>query len=294
MSEALIAQRNGHHLGLLLVSVSAVAWSTAGLFTRLIPLDTGTILVWRGIFGAIGILAFALAMQGRSAIRDVRKMGWPGWSFAMISAVGMLCFITSLRMATVAHVSIIYATVPLVAAALAWLLIGEKPARSAVVASVFSLFGVSIIVGLGAEGNLAGNVLAFGMTFSLAVMMVISRRYQDIPILPAACVSALLSSVAAFPFSNGLFVSGYEMSLLALFGLVNSAIGLALFTVGSRMIPASETALIGALDAPLAPIWVWLCFAEIPSAETMTGGAIVFIAVVLHIVQQSRRSTKTH
>ncbi|TLP67147.1 DMT family transporter [Parasedimentitalea maritima] len=294
VSEALFAQRNGHQLGLLLVAVSAVAWSTAGLFTRLIPLDTGTILVWRGVFGTIGILALAFAMQGRTAIREFRKMGWPGWSFAMISAVGMLCFITSLRMTTVAHVSIIYATVPLVAAALAWLLIGEKPARSAVVASVFSLFGVSIIVGLGAEGNLAGNVLAFGMTFSLAVMMVISRRYQDIPILPAACVSALLSSVAAFPFSNGLFVSGYEMSLLALFGLVNSAIGLALFTVGSRMIPAIETALIGALDAPLAPIWVWLCFAEIPSAETLTGGAIVFIAVVLHIVQQSRQSTKTH
>jgi len=292
MNEAPNALVSSHRLGLFLVTASAVAWSTAGLFTRMIPLDTGTMLVWRGVFGAIGILAFATALQGRAAIRDFRNMGWPGWSFAVVSAFGMLCFITALRTTTVAHVSIIYATVPLVAVALAWLVIGERPSRSAIVASIFSLVGVGFIFGFSTEGSLTGGLLAFGMTFSLAIMMVISRRHQNIPIMPAACISALLSGAVAVPFSQGLAVSGYELGLLVLFGLVNSAVGLALFTLGARMLPAIETALIGALDAPLAPVWVWLFFAETPSVETLIGGAVVFAAVITHLAWQSGRSAK--
>ena len=294
MHEAAKALRSSHKMGLLLVTASAVAWSTAGLFTHIIPLDIGTMLVWRGLFGAIGILVFALILQGGTVIHDFGKMGWPGWSFAVVSAFGMLCFITSLRITTVAHVSIIYATVPLGAAVMAWLVIGEKPSRSAIIASIFSLVGVGIIVGFGVEGNLTGDLLAFAMTFSLAVMMVISRRYQNIPIMPAACISALLSGAVALPFSHGLLVSGYELSLLALFGIVNSAIGLGLFTLGARMLPAIETALIGVLDAPLAPIWVWLFFAETPSRATLIGGTVVFAAVISHIVQQSRGSTQVN
>jgi drug/metabolite transporter (DMT)-like permease len=175
-----------YRLGLILVAASALAWSTAGLFTRIIAVDTGTMLVWRGVFGALGILAIVCAMQGRDALRDFAKMGVPGWTFAVISAVGMLCFISSLRLTTVAHVSFIYATVPLVAAVLAWLVIGERPSRSALVASAASLIGVGVIVGLGVEGNLIGDLLAFGMTMSLAAMMVISRKFKGIPIMPAA------------------------------------------------------------------------------------------------------------
>lgn len=289
MTDTATLSSSSYRLGLILVTASAIAWSTAGLFTRIISLDVGTMLVWRGLFGALGILAVAFALQGRMAISDYRRMGWPGWLFAVVSAFGMLCFITSLRMTTVAHVSIIYATVPFVAATLAWLVIGERPSRSAIVASVISLAGVAIIVGFGTEGSLSGDVLAFGMTLSLAAMMVISRRYKNIPTMPAACVSALLSSAVAIPFSQGLAVGGYDLGLLALFGLVNSAIGLALFTLGARILPAIETALIGALDAPLAPIWVWLFFAETPGVETMTGGAIVFAAVLTHILLQRRR-----
>lgn len=127
------------------------------------------------------------------------------------------------------------------------------------------------------------------MTLSLAVMMVISRQHQNIPIMPAACISALLSAAVALPLSHGLAVSGHELGLLALFGLVNSAVGLALFTLGARLLPAIETALIGALDAPLAPVWVWLFFAETPSVETLVGGSVVFTAVLIHVWLQSSR-----
>jgi drug/metabolite transporter (DMT)-like permease len=52
-------------------------------------------------------------------------------------------------------------------------------------------------------------------------------------------------------------------------------------------LPPIETALIGSLDAPLAPLWVWLAFKETPSASTLIGGSIVFAAVGVHLVWES-------
>ena len=84
---------------------------------------------------------------------------------------------------------------------------------------------------MGAEGDLFGDLLAFGMTLSLAVMMVISRRHRGIRVMPAACLSALMSAAIAVPFADNLAVSLPDLVWLATFGLVNSAVGLALFVL---------------------------------------------------------------
>jgi drug/metabolite transporter (DMT)-like permease len=273
-----------YRLGLVLVTASAMAWSTAGFFTRLISLDSWTMLAWRGIFGAIGIALVILITGRRGTWRGARDMGWPGWLFAVVSAIAMVFFITSLRHTTVAHVAVIYATVPFIAAALGWLTMREMPTAGAVLASLAALAGVALMVGLGVEGGLFGDVLAFGMTFSMAAMMVLARRFRDIPVMPAACLSALLSALFCWPVGEPLAVTGHELLLLALFGLVNSAIGLALFTLGARFLPAIETALIGSLDAPLAPLWVWLAFNETPGMATLFGALVVFAAVAVHLI----------
>ena len=282
-----------YRLGLILVTASAVAWSTAGLFTRLIPLDIWTILAWRGLFGFAGLAVVIVAMRRTGALRGMLSMGWPGWLFVIVSAVGMVLFITSLRYTTVAHVAVIYATVPFLAAALGWLLMRERPTGSALVASLAALAGVAIMVGLGVEGGLLGDLLAFGMTLCMAVVMVVARRYPEIPVMPAVCLSALLSGLACWPLGDPLAVSSYDLLLLALFGIVNSALGLALFTLGARFLPAIETALIGSLDAPLAPLWVWLAFGETPSASTLVGGSIVFVAVAVHMTIGASQAART-
>ncbi len=283
-----IGSHTGYRLGLVLVTASAVAWSTTGFFTRLIPLDSGTLLFWRGLFGGLGILLFIVLRQRQNALRRFWAMGRPAWAFALVSTFGMLCFITSLRLTTVAHVAIIYATVPFLAAGLAWLVMGERPRAHAVAASLAALLGVGAMVGFGGDGSWLGDLLAFGMTASMAAMMVIARRYRGIPALQAAGVSALLSGLIGMPFAADLAVSGPDLINLALFGLVNSALGLVLFTLGSRLLPAIETGLIGSLDAPLAPIWVWLAFAETPTRATLIGGLIVFVAVAAHMTAGAR------
>ena len=273
-----------YRLGLLLITVSTIAWSTAGYFTRLIPLDTWTLLFWRGAFGALGIFLFMLAYERRDGPTQFRHLGNAGWAYVLASTVGGLCFVASLKRTSVAHASIIYATVPLLAAGLAWLVMRERVSRSTLLASIAALAGVTLMMGVGDEGTLLGDVLALGMTLCMAIMMVIGRRYQSTPMLPAACLSAALGMLMAVPFASWSLPSAVHMGQLALFGLANSALGLALFAIGSKMLPAAETALIGALDAPLAPIWVMIAFGEIPSITTIAGGTIVFVAILTRML----------
>lgn len=286
---------SSHLVGLLLVSSATIAWSTAGLFTRAIELDNWTLLFWRGVFGAAAIaLVIGIVNRNNTLSDNLRKfmsMGLSGWLFVFVSGIGMVMFITALNHTTVAHVSILYATVPLVTAFIAWLVLSEKPTAYSLAAGFFSLIGVCIMMGFSSDGHWSGDLLALGMTICLAVMMIITRANPDVPILPAACLSALLSAAMALPFSNPFSVEPEQWIMLILFGVVNSALGLVLFIIGSKYLPAIETALITALDAPLAPIWVWILFSEAPGFITMLGGSIVFIAVAVYLVTAQRQHT---
>ena len=147
-----------------------------------------------------------------------------------------------------------------------------------------------MVGGVGGDGNIAGDLLALCMTFSLAVMMVIAKRYPEIPFLAAASLSTVISALAAAPFVTSIPAEPILWLQLAAFGLVNSALGLALFMLGSRYLPPIETALIGALDAPLAPVWVWLAFGIMPDAATFLGGFLVFGAVLAHLLADRPRA----
>ena len=278
------SSRAAHRVGFMLVTASAVAWSLGGLFTRVIRVDTWTMLAWRGIFGALGLAAAMAALRERRLWQSLKKMGWLGWIYVIQSAAGMVFYLSALRHTSVANVAVIYATAPFLAAGLGWLVMRERPTTSSIVASLAALGGVALMVGFNRNAGLLGDLLALGMTVSMATTMVVARNYPDIPIMLTACISSLLSGVLAWPFGSPLAVTGHDLALLALFGIVNFAIGLPLFTFGARLLPAIETALIGAVDAPLAPLWVWLAFNETPSVGTVMGGSIVFSAVAIHLI----------
>jgi drug/metabolite transporter (DMT)-like permease len=278
-----------YRLGLLLVTGSAVAWSTAGFFTRLIPLDNWTLLFWRGVSASLGLLLYMLATKGNATWRQFRMLGGAGWLIAGLSGFGMVCFITSLTLTTVAHNAIIYGIVPFIAAGLSWLAIGERPSRVAIVATLTAMLGVVVMMGFGTrEGSLLGDLLSLAMTLAMASIMVISRARREVPILAAACLSALLGACACWPLAAHVIPPTGQLLELVAFGLVNSALGIALFTLGARFLPAVETGLIGSIDAPLAPIWVWLAFGETPGENTILGGVLVFGAVVAHVMIGAR------
>lgn len=279
----------GHRLGFLAVTGSAIAWSLGGLFTRLIPVDSWTLLAWRGVFGAAGLGLIMPLLPERGGLSALRAMGWIGVLFVVQAAAGMIFYLTALRHTSVANVAVIYATAPFLAGAIGWWILGERPSASALAASALALSGVVVMVGFGGAGGWLGDALAFGMTLTMAVTMVVVRRHPGIPIIFTAFLASLLSAAFSWPFGAPLAASPRELVLLAAFGVVNFAIGLPLFTFGARRLPPIETALIGALDAPLAPLWVWLAVRETPSRSILVGGVIVFGAVAAHMIATETR-----
>jgi drug/metabolite transporter (DMT)-like permease len=274
--------------GLVFVLLSTFGWSSTGLFTRLIALDAPTMLFWRCVWGALGLLAVILLIEGRPGLRSFGSLGRPGLAYALVTGIGMATYLWAMVATTAAHVALIYATAPLLAAGLGWLVLREAPGTGALVASLVALAGVATMVGLGVEGRLAGDALALVMTLSMAALIVLARRFPGVPTLQAACASAVVTAALSFPFAI-VEVGGREMALLVLFGLVSNALGLGLFIVGARYLPPVETALVSTLEAPLTPLWVWLVVAETPSPATVAGGAIVMTAVLAHILFEARR-----
>ena len=283
--------QRAYRIGMIYTVISAAAWSTAGLFTRSLALDPFSILLWRGLFGGMGLLAVLILFRGPQGLKDFARLGWAGWLYAAISATGMISMIVALKLTSVAHVAIIYATVPFIAAGLGWLVLRDRPGRAAMLASALALVGAAISVGLGHEGDLFGDILALVMTVTMGLLMVLGRRFPVIPTLAAAAASALIAAAVSLPFAATPMPTGGELLLLAGFGLANSSIGIAFFLLGSARIRPVETALIGALDAPLAPLWVWIAFAEVPGAATLLGGTVVLVAVIGHILHSAARVT---
>src|SRR5215208_6996999 len=126
---------SGQGVGVALVASAATAWSTAPLFVRLLPFDSFTILFWRGAFAGLGIAIFLALVQGSSGLRDIVRINRGGLLFAILSTLGMVLFIPSLQLTSVANVAIILATAPFAAAALAWLWFKEVPRARTVAAS---------------------------------------------------------------------------------------------------------------------------------------------------------------
>ena len=272
--------------GIALVLAAAVAWSTAPFFTRLLHLDSWTILFWRGLFGGGLIAALLVLMQGRAGLRDLVTIGKNGWLVASLSTLGMVSFIPALQLTSVSNVAIIIATGPFVAAVLAWIWLGEAARSRTLLASLVALCGVVIIVGDARAGaDILGIGLACLMTLAIAAMTVAVRRHRGTPMVAAAALSNLLGSLVSIPFAHGISgVTGTDLFVLAMFGFFQVALGLTLFVLGSRLLPSGRASLIATLETPLMPFWIWLAFQEVPTLRALLGGALVMGAVVADIV----------
>ena len=279
-----------HRTGIVLIVAAAVAWSTAPFFTRLLSLDSWTILFWRGLFGGAAIAAVLVLTQGRAGLRDLAGMGRSGWLVASLSTLGMVCFIPALQLTSVSNVAVIIATGPIVAAAMAWIWLREALPLRTLLASLAALCGVVIIIGdISASSDILGIGLACLMTLAIAAMTVAVRQHRDTPMVAAAALSNLLGSLVSMPFAHGIAsVTATDLLILALFGFFQVGLGLSLFVLGSRLLPSGQATLIATLETPLMPLWVWLALQEVPGLRALAGGALVMAAVIADIVGDIR------
>lgn len=279
--------------GILLTVCAAALWSLAGFFTRAIEADTMTLLFWRSTLATALIVVFLALREGRHSLKAVAAMPWQGWLYVVLSGLSMLFFVTSMRHTSIARVAVIYATVPVITALLAFVLFRERLKPTALVAGAFVVVGVVIMSAPDGSGHLSGDLEALGMTVGFALMTIVSGRYKAIPALQVTAISTLLTAVASLPFSRPATTSATDLVLISLFALTALAIAPAVFFRGARLLAPAETSLVGTIETPLAPLWVWLAFGETPTGRTLIGGVVVMTAVIGYLYAGLRRQKAT-
>ena len=283
------AEQRHHRAGLLLIAAAALAWSTAGIFVRLIGADLFTMLFWRGLFSGATVFLVFCWLERSQVFSILRSLRWPTAAVALLSALSMVTGVGALRYGAVADVMVIYATVPFVTAAIAFVFIGERPKRATLAASAVALVGVGVMLwGAQMGGSLFGQALAVLMTLGMAGFTTIMRRHREVPMLPAMAASAWICSFVCFWWASPASITADDFVLCAAFGVVQNGLGLALYTFGSKRVPAAEATLLAALEVPFTPLWVYLLLNETPATPTLVGGAIVLVALSVHIARELR------
>ena len=269
---------DSRRLGVALVTLSALAFSTAGLFTKGVAAPAWDVIFWRGLFSAAFLTAF-IALRRRTR-PEFGRMGRPGGAVALALAAGTAAFIPAFKLSTVANVALIYAAAPLLAAALAWAWLGERMSPRVAAGCAGAMAGVAVIVGGSLEGvALRGDLLALVMTCAVALVMVIYRRFPDTPGAGPVVLSSLLLLPIALLLGDPWAVAPREVGVLAGFGLVFAVAQVAL-AEGAKRLPPGETGLLSGLEAAFAPGLAWIVLWEAPPSRTVLGGAIVFLAAL--------------
>lgn len=288
----LARERSDYAIGVVLLVASAVTFSTAGLFTKGVEAGAWAVIFWRGFFA---ILLTTVWVTSRSRLKhEFLAMGGVGLAVAVVGAAGQVAFISAFKITSVANVALIYAVAPLLAALMAWLTIRERISRRTLICATIAFAGVGVVV-WGSVGhlNLYGDALALAMTFVMAAIMVMYRAKPETPSAgPSVLQSAFLLPLAAAigtPFQT----APSEIAVLAVFGLL-FAIASVTLAEGAKRVPSGQTALIGALETPLAPILALLILSEAPPLTTLLGGFIIFSAVLASIWRKPNFTESEH
>jgi drug/metabolite transporter (DMT)-like permease len=279
-SVAVAELRGERRRGQAYVALAALAWSSAGVLQRELSLGTATQVAGRAVFATIALVGFVLVSE-RRGLKSFTAMGRAELAVAACTAVASGTFIVALNHTTVANVLFMQAVAPIAAALIAWTALRESVTRTTAIAMVVAVGGVGLMVGGPGASPGLGVALSVVMTLSFALALVITRHRRDISMAPAICLSQVLVLAVAGPFAHPGAIDLHDLGLVVLLGFGQMGLGLAFFTIGARLLPAAEVALITLLEVVLGPLWVWVALSERPATATLVGGAVVMVAVAL-------------
>lgn len=291
-----MASQNTFRTGVLLVIGATLAWSIGGTIDRFITNDDVWVVVfWRSLFAGVFILGFMMARDGVTGTRQlITSARWPTALVGVCYSISTVCFILALSYTSVAKVLLIQSAVPIIAAAISWVLLRERVPVHTMIAIAGVVAGISVIFSgsIAQNASLLGDMFALAIAVSFALSVVITRKYPGIRMTPAVLLGVTIAGTIAFFLSGPLAVSLRDFGFLALFGMVNLGLGLALFVTGARLIPSVLSALLSVIEPILGPIWVWLIHNEVPTGLVLLGGAIVMGALCFNMFFDWRNANK--
>ena len=274
------------------VLFAGLVWSFGPLVVRY--MDDPHLVPWQYIFGR-GFTIFILLNlylffeEGKSFYKNYQKMGLSGLIGGSGLGVAMISFIFSITNTSAAITLLCLAAMPFFTALLAFLFLKERISLNVWVSILIATIGIIIMaVGNTSDASLIGFV--FGMTSSIgfAVFSVTLRWRKETPKFTTTAFAGLfcVSFASIMIIKNDLvfFSASYNSSLFSLHGTL-VCLGLILYSIGSKAIPAAELTLLSLTEVIGGIFWVWLPLFginEIPTTNTIIGGFFLFVSLTYY------------
>ena len=271
--------------GVGLVLMAGVFWSSMGIGVRLIEeANVWQILFFRSIALACFLFIIITARSRGRPVKAIRSAGIAGVIGGAALVVAFAGGIYAIQTTTVANAMLLFAAAPFLAAVLGWVILRESVRRATWVAMLFAIVGIAIMVVNGiAAGRLVGNLAALASAAAFAVFTIALRWGKLEDMLPAVFLAGIfaiaVSGLICLWRGYGFDLPSNDILIAVCLGVFQVGLGLVIFTIGSRVVPASELALLSMTEVLLGPLWVWIFIGETASLYTLVGGAILLLAI---------------
>jgi DME family drug/metabolite transporter len=266
-------------------------------------------LFWRALGFALALAVVMVWRDGALAIAQVGRLGRFAWLSVLSMTASQVCFITAIKAGNTAEMFFLMSLAPLMAATMAWPLLGERIGLNGFMAIAVALAGVALMSGIGvametgqaartgkvASGEWLARLLALGTALSFALYSIATRgaRSGDLDAallgvgIATAIVGATVMMAIGLPFAN----RPLDVALALLHGGVILAVGLMLFARGSRVVPGVTLVMLAQTETVAAPLWTWLALGETASLAILGGGALILLAVVLQATDRTPKAS---
>ncbi|MFT5111775.1 MAG: DME family drug/metabolite transporter [Parasphingorhabdus sp.] len=284
-----------HADGMILVLLAGVFWSTMGIGIRsIVDANVWQILLYRSIALTLFLLLIISVRSKWKPWRTIKRSGAAGviggWGLVFAFSGGIYAIQTT----TVANAMFLFASAPFLAAFLGWVILRESVRKSTWYAMIIAIFGIIMMVVDGfSTGNSTGNISAMLSATGFAVFTIALRWGKLEDMMPTVLLAGYFATIVALTVclvnDYSLHLSSNDAIISVAMGVFQVGVGLAIFTLGSKVVPAAELALLCMTEVLLGPIWVWIFLGETASTYTLIGGAILMVAIGLNALTGLRR-----
>ena len=269
--------------GPFLVFLGACTLSFGGLIVKSFEgANLWQILFWRSVFFSIVVLFFLILNYKKNFFNSIYKIGLPGFFGGMVLSCGYAGYVFAMYNTTVANANFIIQTQTIFLAIFGYIFLKEKISKLTL-ASIFLAFG-GIFLMLGSSlttGQMAGNIVAFVMPISFAVLILTVRKYPSVDMIPLQLIAGIGAVIIGYLFSSKIIVSSHDILLGFVAGFFQVGLGFIFITIGAKTTPSALVGIIMLTEAVLGPLWAWLFINETPPLVVLVGGTIVLSAVLL-------------
>jgi drug/metabolite transporter (DMT)-like permease len=263
--------------------MGALSLSFGGLLVKSFEGSTlWQILFWRSLFFSLTVLAFLIISYKKKTFQAFYESGLPGFFGGIILSFGFCGYVFAMYNTTVANTNFIISLQILFLAIFGYFFLKEKISTITLTSIVLAISGVFLMVGNSlSPGELSGNLAAFTMPITFAVLIMIVRKFPTVDMVPAQFVAGISSCLIGFLLSNKLMISSHDIFLGFLAGFFQVGFGFIFITIGARSTPSAMVGVIMLSESVLGPIWAFLFVSERPSMFGLIGGSIILFAVLL-------------